>query len=44
MIPPLLVWLGLFLYLMRVDSRVRAAEDRLRALEGMPPVSPYPRS
>ena len=39
MIPPLLVWCGLFLYLMIIDSRVRAAEARLRSRDNMP----YPR-
>gem|GEM_PF-4005164 len=43
MIPPLLVWCGLFLYLMTVDKRVRLAEERIKARDGMPPVTPYPR-
>jgi CcmD family protein len=32
-IPPLLVWFGLFLYLLRVDGKVKQVETRLRALE-----------
>lgn len=30
MIPPLLVWFGLFLYLLTVDKRVRKTEERLK--------------
>lgn len=29
-IPPLLVWLGLFIYLNRIDRKVRELEERLR--------------
>lgn len=29
MIPPLIVWCGLFLYLRNVDSRLRKAEERI---------------
>lgn len=29
-VPPLLVWCGLFLYLTRVDKRVKDAEQRLK--------------
>ncbi len=32
-VPPLLVWCGLFLYLMKVDRRVQNAEKRLKDIE-----------
>jgi len=41
MIPPLLVWCGLFLYLQKVDKRVREVEAKLQVREGTG--SPYPR-
>lgn len=35
-IPPLLVWLGLWLYLRNVNRKVSALEDQLRAEKQKP--------
>jgi hypothetical protein len=40
MIPPLLVWCGLFLYLLMVDKKAQALEQKLAMRDSMPP---YPR-